>query len=216
MKIKRSKKVSKFLALLMLLISFSAITSTAAESSNPLQPYKEILAEFNEENGTSYIMISDEGELARLNLTMQEMVDFYTNMGTDAFHDYLDDIHMRNMDAPVQSEATVTGGQQERAENFMQPYMYASSCPNFFYLKSKVVTVNNKAYYNSVVDVGEMHMDGYYPVYDLYTTPTYKVSDDSTNIKVTYKYYIIVGEGISDSVARSLTVTYYASEWLED
>lgn len=213
---KRSKKISKFLALLLLLTSFSSIISTAAEQVDPLQPYKEILAEFNEEKGTSYMMVSDEEELAKTDLTLQELVDFYTNMGTDAFRIYLDEIYVRSMNTPVQSETTVTGGQRERAEEFVQPYQYVSSSPNFFYLKSKVVTVNNKAYYNSVVDVGEMHVDGYYPVYDLYTTPTYKVSDDSTSIKVTYKYHIIEGPGISNLVAYSLNVTYYASEWLDD
>lgn len=121
---------------------------------------------------------------------------------------------MRNMNTPIQSEAVVTGGQQERTEDFTQPYVYAS--PNFFYLKSKVVTINNKAYYNSVVEMGEMHIDGYYPVYALYATPTYKVSDDSTNITVTYKYNIMEGPGISNLVAYSLNVTYYASDWLED
>lgn len=216
MKIKGSRKISKFLALLLLLTSFSSITSTAAEQMDPLQPYKEILAEFNEEKGTSYIMVSDEEELAKTNLTIQELVDFYTGMGTDAFRDYLDEIYMRNVDNPVQVEATVMGGQQARAEEFVQPYLYASSSPNFLYLKSKVVTVNNKAYYNSVVEMGEMHVDGYYPVYDLYATPTYKVSDDSTSIKVTYKYHKIEGPGISDLVARSINVTYFASEWLED
>lgn len=214
MKIKRSKNVLKFLALLLLLTGFSSIASTAAEQMDPLQPYKEILAAFNEEKGTSYVMITDEEELAKTNLTIQELIDFYTSMGPDVFYDYLDEIYMRNMNTPIQSEAVVTGGQQERAEDFTQPYIYAA--PNILYLKSKVVTVKNKAYYNSVVDMGELHINGYYPVYSLYETPTYKVSDDSTNITVTYKYVIIEGPGISSAVAHSLDVTYYASDWLED
>lgn len=61
----------------------------------------------------------------------------------------------------------------------------------------------------------ETHFDGYYLVYNLYTTPTYKVSDDSRSIKVTYKYHKIEGPGISNLVAYGLNVTYFASEWLE-
>ncbi len=213
-KIKRSKNALKFLALLLLLTSFSSITSIAAEQKDPLQAYKDILAEFNEEKGTSYVMITDEEELAKTNLTIQELVDFYTSMGTDAFRDYLDEIYVRNINTPVQSKATVIGGQQERAETYIQPYVYAA--PNFLYLTSKVVTVNNKAYYNSVVEAGEKHLSGHYPVYALYATPTYKVSDDSTSITVTYKYNIVEGPGISDLVAYSLDVTYFASDWLED
>lgn len=159
-------------------------------------------------------MITDEEELAKTDLTIQELVDFYTSMGPDAFRDYLDEIYMRNMNTPIQSEAVVTGGQRERAEDFTQPYIYAG--PNIFFLKSKVITVKNKAYYNSVVEMGELHVRGYYPVYALYETPTYKVSDDSTNITVTYKYTIIEGPGISSVATHSLNVTYYASDWLED
>lgn len=214
MKIKQSKKTSKFLILLLLLTIFSSITSTAAEQMDPLQPYKEILAEFNEEKGTCYIMITDEEELAKTNLTMQEMIDFYTSMGTGAFRDYLDNIYARNLNTPVQSKVTVTGRLSARAEIFTQPYIYAA--PNCFYLTSKIVTINNKAYYNSVVEAGELHHSGYYPIYDLYTTPTYKVSDDSTSITVTYKYNIVEGPGISNLLAYTCDVTYFASSWLDD
>lgn len=216
MKIKRSKKVSKFLALLLLLTSFSSIISTAAEQVDPLRPYKKILAEFNEEKGTSYIMVSDEEELAKTNLTVQELVDFYTNMGADVFRDYINEIYVRSMNNPVQSEATVTGGQRERAEDYEQKHEYVSSSLNYFYLKSKVVTINNTVYYNSVVEVGETHFAGQYPVYDLYATPTYKVSDDSTSITVTYKYHKIEGPGISNLVAYTDNITYFASQWLLD
>ncbi len=210
MKTKPNKKVAIFLALLMLLTGFSAITSSAAEP-DPLQPYKEILAEFNEEKGTDYIMVSDEENLAEFNLTKQEVIDFYTNIGPDAFHDYLEEIYMQNMNAPTITEITVTGGQRERAEEFIQLYLYQRA--NYLYLKSKVVQVNGKVYYNSVVEVGEKHLRDEYPIYALQGDPSYEVSDDSTAITVTYKYNKLIGEGISDSTLYSIAITYYAQEW---
>lgn len=91
-------KKNKFIAVL-LAATMSIPTATshlAVAAEDPLNAYAEIMSEFNEEYGTSYQIATPE-QLEKTGQSMDEIVDFFTEMNEEEFWDYLCDIHSADL-----------------------------------------------------------------------------------------------------------------------
>lgn len=91
---KKNKFVAVLLAAAMSIPTATSYLAVAAE--DPLNAYAEIMSEFNEEYGTSYQIATPE-QLEKVGQSMDEIVDFFTEMNEEEFWDYLCDIHSVNL-----------------------------------------------------------------------------------------------------------------------
>lgn len=121
-------------------------------------------------------------------MTVQELNDFYTSMDLNEFEEYILEMHdqnAKNSEARIQNVIAVNDGISARATETEQFYYYSSSNRNYFTLKSKIVTVNNVAYYNSFVNAGYNSKATGYPYY-VPMSISYSVSSDSRQMTVSY------------------------------
>lgn len=91
---KKNKFIAVLLAATMSIPTATSYLAVAAE--DPLNAYAEIMSEFNEEYGTSYQIATPE-QLEKTGQSMDEIVDFFTEMNEEEFWDYLCDIHSANL-----------------------------------------------------------------------------------------------------------------------
>ena len=188
--------------------SFSAL---AATESDVLLPYREKLNLLNEELGTQYKIPTNE-ELAVTDMTVQELNDFYTSMDLNEFEEYILEMHdqnAQNSEARIQNVIAVNDGISARATETEQFYYYSSSNRNYFTLKSKIVTVNNVAYYNSFVNAGYNSKATGYPYY-VPMSISYSVSSDSRKMTVSYNCSKYISATLIDTGYYTINVTYTA------
>lgn len=195
---KRLKYALAILFALTLLVngSFSAL---AATESDVLLPYREKLNLLNE-------------ELAVTDMTVQELNDFYTSMDLNEFEEYILEMHdqnAQNSEARIQNVIAVNDGISARATETEQFYYYSSSNRNYFTLKSKIVTVNNVAYYNSFVNAGYNSKATGYPYY-VPMSISYSVSSDSRQMTVSYNCSKYISATLIDTGYYTINVTYTA------
>ena len=207
---KRLKYALAILFALTLLVngSFSAL---AATESDVLLPYREKLNLLNEELGTQYKIPTNE-ELAVTDMTVQELNDFYTSMDLNEFEEYILEMHdqnAQNSEARIQNVIAVNDGISARATETEQFYYYSSSNRNYFTLKSKIVTVNSVAYYNSFVNAGYNSKATGYPYY-VPMSISYSVSSDSRQMTVSYNCSKYISATLIDTGYYTINVTYTA------
>lgn len=195
-----------------LILAFSsAVSASAATEADTLKMYNEKLADINEKLGTQYKIPTRE-ELTATDMTFQELIDFYTTMTLEEFETYILEMHTKNMsdnETRVQSIIVADGSASARATETEQYYYYSSTNKNYFTLKSKIVTVNNVAYYNSFVNAGYNSKATGYPYY-VPNSISYSVSNDSRQMTVSYYCAKYISATLIDTGYYTIAVTYTA------
>lgn len=208
---KKRLKYAMAMVVAMILVISNSFSVLAATEVDVLLPYKEKLAVLNEEMGTQYKIPTRE-ELSATDMTVQELNAFYTSMNLEEFEDYILEIHAQNItdnEARTQNVVAVSEGMPARATETEQFYYYSSSNRNYFTLKSKIVTVNNVAYYNSFVNAGYNSKATGYPYY-VPRSISYSVSSDSRQMTVSYSCSKYVSATLIDTGYYTINVTYTA------
>lgn len=208
---KKRLKYAMAMVVAMILVISNSFSVLAVTEVDVLLPYKEKLAVLNEEMGTQYKIPTRE-ELSATDMTVQELNAFYTSMNLEEFEDYILEIHaqiIRDNEARTQNVVAVSEGMPARATETEQFYYYSSSNRNYFTLKSKIVTVNNVAYYNSFVNAGYNSKATGYPYY-VPRSISYSVSSDSRQMTVSYNCSKYVSATLIDTGYYTINVTYTA------
>lgn len=133
-------------------------------------------------------------------------------MDLNEFEEYILEMHdqnAQNSEARIQNVIAVNDGISARATETEQFYYYSSSNRNYFTLKSKIVTVNNVAYYNSFVNAGYNSKATGYPYY-VPMSISYSVSSDSRQMTVSYNCSKYISATLIDTGYYTINVTYTA------
>lgn len=207
---KRLKYAIAILFSLTFLI-FNSFAVLSATESEILVPYKEKLAAFNKIMGTQYKIPTSE-ELSATDWTIQELNNFYTSMNLEEFENYISELHAQNIadnEAKPLNAVVANGWKSSKATETEQFYYYSSTNKNYFTLKSKIVTINNVAYYNSFVNAGYNSTATGYPYY-VPSSVSNSVSSDSREMTVSYKCSKYISATLIDTGYYTIDVIYTA------
>ncbi|NLK78564.1 MAG: hypothetical protein GX284_12855 [Clostridiales bacterium] len=101
------KKVSMSIVLIIFLSFIGVVVINAnnnvgtihsEEKINEIEPYKKELKKLNKKWGTSYKIECEEGD------TEQEIIDYFTSMSIEEFREYMQNVHIRDMNTHESSK----------------------------------------------------------------------------------------------------------------
>lgn len=158
------KKLLSTLLLIGTLLIGSTVSAYAQDvSSNPLQPYEDRLEELSTELGTDLAIVAPEDG------TIEDAIDFYSNMSMEEFDSYVKDAYEEAESLDVVTEEYVSEESSSldvaplASIAYYQKYFYNSgNTNNYLYVRAYVNSDTSK-YTGEVYDIGSVQKS--YPSY---------------------------------------------------
>lgn len=220
---KKNKFIAVLLAATMSIPAVASCIAVAAE--NPLETYDEIVSEFNDEYGTSYQIATPE-QLEMTGQTMDEIVDFFTEMNEEEFWNYLCDIHsaelsslseesaftfdesnsvdvkvsLNSINPPVGTEATYIGKQY---------FYYSGSDTKSLWIEAMWSYGDGYYRYSPYLRDYSYTGDNNYPYY-IPKNLNYTTQNDSREMACSFTCDRCIGNGVFDATVWTINVTFVA------
>ncbi len=220
---RKGKLISAFLALALSIPTATAPFAVAVEDS--LDKYVQIVADFNDEYGTTYQVATHE-QLERIGKTTDEITSLFNEMSEDEFYDYLYDAYLLDMsdksnnNQGESAEMCTTNIElsvnainppiEQQSTTATQYYYYRGSTTESLYLTATwSYGAGSNRYSPYVKSMGYTYTDGHYPYYAPYDT-THSLKNSATEMECSYTCDKYIAEGVTDATVWTVNVTFTA------
>lgn len=198
------------------ILAFGTVTSAYAgeTSADALQPYEDKLEELSSELGTELAIVPSEDG------TMDDAVDFYTDMSMEEFENYVKNAYeeAEALDY-VTDEYAVEEFVTEESENsdisllsanvaYYQKFFYSSGNTNNYLYVRAFVNNETSLYTGSVYDMGSVQKT--YPSYK-YNSGSYSFSSNKKKITCKYNVTKYLSSNLIETTVKTITCTYTAN-----
>ena len=192
------KLMSVIMSVLMSVLAIGSISVTAEQDI--LQPYRDIVNEFNEYYGTSYEFYASETDPSGLD-TDEKLAEYYSTMTRDEFWDNLYDKHLKMLEqyelnassCEVSSAAT---SDQRAMTSLTQRYYYAlPNNSNSLNIVANHISVGGVYRYSSIVSILDFTVTAY-PCYQPLSSSWYSLKNNSQQVLVDFMCECYVDAGV--------------------
>lgn len=202
----------KILTTFLFAATFFLLTGKPAQAqetnTNALQPYEEKLEELSSELGTELAIVPSE------NGTMEETIDFYTNMSIEDFESYVKDAYEEGelldeiTDAHLSEDFSSLEVAPLASIAYYQKYYYsAGNTKNYLYVRA-YVNSDTSRYTGEVYDIGSIQNS--YPSYKC-KSASYSFSNNKKNLNCNYKVTKYLSNSLIETTTKTISCTYTAN-----
>lgn len=197
----------------------------AVAVDNSLSKYVQIVAEFNNEYGTSYQIATPE-QLCKVGKSIDEITSLFNEMSEDEFYDYLYDAYLLDMSdklndnqyesvdmctTDIELSANAVNLPIEKQVNTgTQHYYYRGSTTESLYITASWSYGDGYYRYSPYLqNIGYRYTPGHYPYYVPYDS-THSLTNSATQMACSYTCSKFIAEGITDITVWTINVSFTA------